>query len=118
MFKFFSMLYKIILQSNQDIFMIDWESPKLYQHQSFAPKQGVNPWRRLFIVNEFNELQGSKHINTDIILLLFLVITEGFGCKNFALMEADLSTTDSDSPENYALMFFVIVSIIFGIGCI
>jgi len=52
------------------------------------------------------------------ILLLFLVITEGFGCKNFALQEADLSSKDSDSPENYALMFFVIVSFIFGIGII
>jgi meckelin len=52
------------------------------------------------------------------ILLLFLVFTEGFGCKNFALMEADLNRADTDSPENYALMFFVIVSFIFGIGVI
>jgi meckelin len=98
--------------------MIDWESPKLYQYGKFAPKYAVNPWRRLFLVNEFNELQGSKHINTDMILLLFLVFTEGFGYKNFALMEASLTRKESNSPENYALMFFVIVSIIFGIGII
>ncbi len=87
--KFISLLYKIVFeQSAQDIFMIDWESPKMYEHGRFEKKLSVNPWRRLYIVNEFNELQGSKHINTDMILLLFLVLTEGFGYKNWALMES------------------------------
>lgn len=52
------------------------------------------------------------------ILLFFLVLTEGFGYKNWALMTSDISSEPSDSPENYALMFFVIVSFIFGIGVI
>jgi len=44
------------------------------------------------------------------------VITQGFGFKNFATMEADLSTQESKSPENYALNFVVITLVIFGIG--
>jgi len=72
----------------------------------------------LYIVNEFNELQGSKHINSEIILLLFLVVVEGFGYKNWALMNSDLNSEPSDSPENYAFQFFVTVSIIFGIGVV
>ena len=37
-FKFMAMLYKIYQQQDLDIFMIDWESPKMYQHGRFAPK--------------------------------------------------------------------------------
>jgi len=55
--KFLSLAYKINFeQAALDIFVIDWESPRMYQHRSNMPKQDVNPWRRLFIVNEFNEL--------------------------------------------------------------
>ena len=54
--KFFSLVSKIVFeQSSMDIFMIDWESPKMFQH---ATKRGtaVNPWRQLYITNELNEL--------------------------------------------------------------
>lgn len=78
--------------------------------------EGVNPWRRLYIANEFNELQGTKHVTTEMILLLFLVIVEGFGFKYLALMEATPSRVPSDSPENFCLSFFVITTVIFVIG--
>ncbi len=78
-------------QSALDIFVIDWESPKMFRHKSMMPKQSVNPWRRLFIVNEFNELQTSRTLNTEWTLLIFLVIAEGFGYRYFSLMEADLT---------------------------
>lgn len=77
---------------------------------------GVNPWRRLYIANEFNELQGTKHITTEMILLLFLVIVEGFGLKYLALMEANPSRVPSDSPMSFPLSFFVIVTVIFVLG--
>lgn len=55
--KFVSLAYEIVFeQSSMDIFLIDWESPKMFRHRGYMPKQAVNPWRRLFIANEFNEL--------------------------------------------------------------
>jgi len=50
------------------------------------------------------------------ILLIFLVIAEGFGYRYYATMESSLTREPSDSPENYALNFFVITILIFGIG--
>ena len=81
------------------------------------PKQTVNPWRRLFIVNEFNELMTSRTINSELLLLIFLVIAEGFGFKYYSLMEADLTRYETKSPENYALNFVIIVTIVYAIGC-
>ena len=52
------------------------------------------------------------------ILILFLVIAEGFGYKYWSLMEIELNNKLSDSPASYPLNFFVITCIIFGIGVI
>ena len=117
--KALAIFYKIAFeQSVLDIFLIDWESPRFYQYGRHPPKQAVNPWRRLLIVNEFNELQGQKHMSSELILILFLVVAEGFGYKNWSLMEPTLSTLKSDSPESHPLNFFVITCIVFGIGAI
>jgi hypothetical protein len=89
--KALSIIYKIIFeQCDMDIFLIDWESPRMFHKTGQLPKQDVNPWRRLFIVNEFNELQISRHISTEIMLLIFLVIAEGLGVKYFSSMEPTL----------------------------
>jgi len=54
--KFVSMFYKIAyVQCDMDIFAIDWESPRMF-HKANEYKQAVNPWRRLFVINEFSEL--------------------------------------------------------------
>lgn len=98
-----------------DIFAIDWESPRMF-HKANDYKQAVNPWRRLFVINEFSELQTHKSISSETILLLFLVIAEGFGLKYYATMEPDLKRVASDSPTEYVLNFFVIFLVIFGIG--
>ena len=117
--KFISLAYKIGLEQSQlDIFLIDWESDKMYQHKNHTPKKAVSPWRRLYIVNEFNEMQKNKMITSELILLTFLVIAEGFGFKYYSLMEPNLARDSSDSPESYILNFFVITCIIFGVGCL
>lgn len=118
-FKFLSLAYKIVFeQSALDIFVIDWESPRMYKYKNNYPKMAINPWRRLFIVNEFNELQTSKVVVTEMMLILFLVIAEGFGFKNFSQMEANISRDQSMSPQSFSLNFFVITCIIFFIGCL
>jgi|TARA_B110000285_G_scaffold216633_1_gene264117 meckelin len=57
-------------------------------------------------------------MTSELILILFLVVAEGFGYKNWSLMEPTLSTLKSDSPESHPLNFFVITCIVFGIGAI
>ena len=49
---------------------------------------------------------------------MFLIIAEGFGYKNWALLEPNLSVEESNSPNVYPLNFFVNTLIIFGVGCI
>jgi meckelin len=53
--KALSIIFKIAFeQSSFDVFLIDWERPKLpYSNNS---RMGVNAWRSLFLVNELNEL--------------------------------------------------------------
>jgi|TARA_B110001450_G_C17171123_1_gene299373 hypothetical protein len=50
------------------------------------------------------------------ILLMFLVVVEGFGYKYLALMESTPATVYSDSPMSFPLSFFVITTVIFGLG--
>ena len=116
--KFLSLAYKIYFeQSVMDIFFIDWESPKSYLINNNTKRvTSVSPWRRLFLANEFSELQAQKHINSELVLLFFLVLIEGFGLKNYALLEPNASLTNDGSQRNYPLNFFMIVCIVFGLG--
>lgn len=55
--KLLTIIYKIAFeQCSFDIFLIDWERPKLEYESKGDIKKGVNAWRTLFLVNEFNEL--------------------------------------------------------------
>lgn len=63
--KLISLLYNIVFeQSALDIFMIDWEAPKMYRtnrgKRGQNMKQAVSPWRRLFLCNEYKELMIYK----------------------------------------------------------
>jgi len=49
---------------------------------------------------------------------VFLIIAEGLGYKNLALLEPNLSLEASNIPEVYPLNFFVVTGIIFFIGCL
>jgi len=78
----------------------------------------VSPWRKFLTVNKFNRLQTTKEFESETILLLFLVLAEGYGYKYFSLMEASLTLKKSDSPENFVLNFFVITCIVYGLGIV
>lgn len=82
-FKILSLIYSIYFeQSKLDIFFIDWETPRNYSFSAGSmPTKGVNPWRRLFLANEFNELQYDRMLSPEFMMLLFLVIADGFGWK-------------------------------------
>ena len=115
--KLLSIFYKIYFeQSAIDIFFIDWESPRQYKHNG-KKINSVSPWRRMFIANELNELQGEKHISTNFVLITFLLLAEGFNWKNLCYLQANLETAPNDAAiESYVLNFFVITFIMFAVG--
>lgn len=47
---------------------------------------------------------------------MFLVVVEGFGYKYLALMQSSTERAPTDSPESFPLSFFVITTVIFGLG--
>ena len=89
--KLLTMIYKICIeQSSFDIFLIDWERPKLrYEHMG-QEKLGVNAWRGLFLMNELNELQLYKMISIEFTLIIYALVMEGVGVKYFATHDPDL----------------------------
>lgn len=117
-FKIVSLAYKIYFeQSKLDIFFIDWETPRTYALSAgTAPTKGVNPWRRLFVANEFNELQNNRLLAPDFMLLLFLVIADGFGLKYYSQLEVSFNSEPTDSPRDYVLGFFMVFAILFAVG--
>jgi hypothetical protein len=89
--KILSIIYKIAFeQSNFDVFLIDWERPKLAY--SNGSRVGANAWRSLFLANELNELQVNKLISIEFTLILYVFIMEGFGWKNLATQDPNLTT--------------------------
>ena len=81
-------------------------------------KRDLNAWRYLFLVNELNELQTTKLINTELNFFLYGLLMEGVGLKYWITHDPDLNLSDNNSPENYVLFYFVTVSVIFGCGVI
>ena len=59
-----SVLDLVHRQVNYDIFLLDWEKPRLTvtpgNVKTLAP---VSTWRKLFVTNEFNELQTIRIAN-------------------------------------------------------
>lgn len=55
--------YKIYYQIHCDLFFIDWEQAReiddvaINKLESKKTPQSVSTWRKLFIANEYNELQ-------------------------------------------------------------
>jgi len=81
-------------------------------------KKYVNAWRRLFLLNELSELQSYKLISTELNLILFALIMEGFGFSNLASNDPELELSENKSPQNYTMFFFVTVCVTFGTGLI
>ncbi|CDW85678.1 meckelin isoform 4 [Stylonychia lemnae] len=113
--KIITLLYKIIFeQCSFDLFLVDWEKPK-FQEKSQGVN-GVNAWRQLFLLNEFNELQTTKLISMEFTLLCYAFFMEGVGWRYLSTHDPELRNTRANSPENYVLNFFVTAFMMYVIG--
>lgn len=61
-------------------------------------------------------MQTYKLISTELNLILYALIMEGFGVKYLDTHDPDFVTTNYNSPSNPALFFFVTVCVIYLCG--
>jgi meckelin len=114
--KFLTIAYKIIFeQTSFDIFLVDWEKPK--PRKGNPSEMGINAWRSLFLLNEFNELQTAKLISIEFTLITFAFFMEGLGWRYTTTFAPTLDTSASaNSPENFVLNFFITAILMYIIG--
>eukprot|EP01138_Halocafeteria_seosinensis_P016103 gb/GECG01016432.1/.p1 GENE.gb/GECG01016432.1/~~gb/GECG01016432.1/.p1 ORF type:complete len:1154 (+),score=113.07 gb/GECG01016432.1/:1-3462(+) len=104
-------------QTHLDIYFLDWETKRgpLMETNMDAIDQGaamrgrlkyapVSAWRKLFMVNEWSELQTMRRINIPVNLILLLVIMEGAKYKYVATPRPSASDL-SEGDINPALQF-------------
>lgn len=115
--KLVSLIYKIYFeQCSFDIYIIDWEKPKSRRGTKNDMQSGVNAWRGLLLLNEFNELQTYKIISLEFTLIAYAFFMEGLGWRYLSTNNPNLDTTVQNSPENYVINFFVTAMVMYGIG--
>lgn len=104
------MIEIVIVQSNVDIFFLDWEKPRGRIQSKrgdgtktkFAP---ISVWRTIFMANEWNELQRLRRYNLEFALLLLSTILIAGDLQYLATPTPDFQDL-SEGPLNPVLRFF------------
>ena len=99
-------------QCNTDIFFLDWERPWTSASAPSAGKHDAAPvsaWRKMFIANEWNELQALRMTSRDLTLLLLVLLLEGLNYRNLGVVEPTMTLNDPKDyqVESRLLRFFV-----------
>ena len=93
------MAYTIAWQCNYDIFFLDWEKPRATTTpQGQMMNAPVSAWRKMFIANEWNELQTERLTSRAFTLTLMLLFLLGLDWQNMCVIEPTLAT---DDPKPY-----------------
>ena len=113
--KLLDLIYRLWKQTYNDIFFIDWEKPKNisideedHDDDEISDESSVSVWRKLMVVNIWNDLQTERLI--DIHLTLFGIIFVLFGLKleNMATHQPNMSDlTNNSAPINPVLRFCI-----------
>ena len=69
--KFVAVVLQIIMNTNSDLFLIDWETP----HNDDQP---ISAWRRIMIANQWSTISRSRAYSIPFTLIVFLFIQIGF----------------------------------------
>nr|CAB3267113.1 meckelin-like [Phallusia mammillata] len=114
-FKAVEILGMIFIQATVDIFLVDWERPKVKDSEG-----KVSIWRTYFIANEWNEIQTCRKVSFFLQLMAVLLFLEVVGFKDLALENTSTSvggttTTSSDAyvPPSNSVLRFALSSLIF-----
>lgn len=99
--KFLGLVFAVWDQVTVDIFFVDWEKPQ-------SKSQDVSVWRKMFIVNKWNELQVSRAVSIEATLFVLIFLLEGNGLKYHATAQPDFNDLDPmAAPIDPILRFFV-----------
>ncbi|XP_050441568.1 meckelin [Adelges cooleyi] len=83
-------------QTSVDIFLVDWEKPRIVPNQkpngatATTQKQTVSIWRSYFVANEWAEIQTKRKISLPVQLLLTVLLFKIYGFENWATAEPDV----------------------------
>ncbi|KAK3282756.1 hypothetical protein CYMTET_9521, partial [Cymbomonas tetramitiformis] len=119
-----SVVLTVYEQCSYDIFLLDWEKPRLGLGVSGGTEmQHVSVWRSLFVANEWNELQTARLTCQEVTLILMMLFLYGFhleGLAKFSPDTEDLSLTPMDNTSvllrfaiaAYLMLFFALVQVL------
>lgn len=104
------MMEIVLVQSNVDIFFLDWEKPRGRvtskrgdgTKTKFAP---VSVWRTIFMANEWNELQRLRRYDVDLVMLLLATILVAADVQYVATPTPNFRDL-TVGPLNIVLRFF------------
>eukprot|EP01083_Nonionella_stella_P292993 996483_1 len=116
--KILDVVSRLLKQVQLDIFLIDWEQPRGFEVDPNAPfgtqsergmkKSPVSVWRKLFVANEWNELQVSRLVNVELSLIFLLFFLRGLNLEYLATSQPAMSELNPKAaPINILLRFFV-----------
>lgn len=77
---FISSIIRLILQSQSNVCILDWETPK----ERGVP---VSAWRRLMIANEYNRILSTRSYSMNFTLIFLIFILEGL---NYTLLSSPI----------------------------
>jgi len=90
-------VYTVYRQSRVDIFLMDWEKPKVRQSD-------VSVWRTVFVANEWNEMQTKRKTSIEFSLVWIGFFLIGLKLNNVAATQPDFHDL-SDGYKNITLQF-------------
>ena len=68
--KLVAMIIRVILQTNCDFFLIDWEEPKRKNVE-------ISAWRRIMIANEWNKISSIRACSVSFTLIFMVFLLDG-----------------------------------------
>uniref|UniRef100_H2YEV3 Meckelin n=1 Tax=Ciona savignyi TaxID=51511 RepID=H2YEV3_CIOSA len=114
-FKLVQILAMIFIQSSMDIFLVDWERPRVNDSDG-----KVSIWRTYFIANEWNEIQTCRKLSVPLQLFLVVLFLEVIGFKSLALENSNTavntvvtSSSDLYIPPYNSILRFAIASLVY-----
>ncbi|XP_078488655.1 meckelin-like [Ciona intestinalis] len=114
-FKTIQILVMIFMQSSMDIFLVDWERPRVNDAEG-----KVSIWRTFFIANEWNEIQTCRKLSVPLQLFLVVLFLEVIGFKSLALENPTTaintvvtSSSDLYIPPYNSILRFAVASLVY-----
>ena len=102
-FKLVAMVIQVILQTNCDCFLIDWEEPR-------KRNADISAWRRIMIANEWNKISAVRACSVSFTLIFMVFLLDGL---NLQLMGAPIPTTALiDVGNTYAMIRFAFTTFV------